>query len=134
MDVRLVHKTELYSQQKEENLSETRQYVDLAHLYIFDENKENDEQAEIILNNIIKRNASIGTTLQASCELAYYYLLNEKIDDAETVINRAADFMKGPQTNRNKQQYELLIEELEIVKDFTQRWLRPQPKTRKAEK
>lgn len=116
MDSHLIHMSDLYSPGRENDLLETRQYVDLAHFYIFDENKENDEQVETILNNIISRNTKSSTVLRASCELAYFYLLHERIGDAEAVIERAASLIEDQKPNGTKRMYELLVEEFEIMK------------------
>lgn len=119
IDSRLVHRDDLYSLYKEDELTEARQYMDLAHLYIFDENIENDEHVETILSNIIERNASNTTSLLASCELASFYLLNRRVSDAESVITRAVPLLEGPKLNKIRKNYDLLTEKLEILKWIT---------------
>ena len=118
IDLKLVHKKNMYSFIKEETLLEERQFVNLAHLYIFDEKEENDSQVEEILQNIIKQNSGNEKSLIASLELSYFYLLNNRVNDTDSVINNATSLLEGEKMAELKWKYILVGEEMEILKVF----------------
>jgi hypothetical protein len=56
INTKLIHKKDFFSLQRETAYKEKSDFISLAHMYIFDENVENDTEVVTLLQKIITRN------------------------------------------------------------------------------
>ncbi|MBN2440674.1 MAG: hypothetical protein JXJ04_04995 [Spirochaetales bacterium] len=122
INTKLVHKSEMYSFAAEQNLLENNDFVELAHLYIFDEKEENDDQIREILDKIIRRNSGNDLGIKARLELVFFYLLNNDISSAEIIMSQINQLMPEEAGSTLYTDFIITNEEMEILKTILVRF------------
>jgi len=118
IDQKLIHKENMYSFHKEELYMKNMNYIALAHMFIFDEEKENDTRIEDLLNKIITRNPGNLPGFQAQQELVYYSLLHNQISGASEIIDKTSGRLDDPALADVKQEFMITGEEIEVLSFF----------------
>ncbi len=117
---KLVYRKDLYSEKKEKDKKEEEPHL-LIDYYLFDDNIENDTKIEELISQVINNEKSDKIeVLYAKLYLGELYLLNSKIEKAETQVISLKEYFEKYKDKGVPHQYSLITTmattELELMK------------------
>jgi|GEM_PF-5394530 len=113
---KLIKYQKMYSKEEEEKLKKEKNMNNLADLYIFDEQENNDDEAEKILLNELDTSEDINHKVVCLFTLTEYYLSKMQFDKAESNLKEIDLLLK----DKNIKHYDNYFMYFNALKDMKQ--------------